>query len=109
MRWTLGWNKIVDDWNELWPELVPFLGSRRGFGLFKDGVGHLGIGILSGLLPAIAGTPTQGTFIVAFVVGVAREVYQIVTDDTPKSNTLDRLKDILEVSLGGALIGLILG
>lgn len=109
MRWTSGWNKIVDDWNELWPELVPLLAGRRGFGLFKDGTGHLAIGILAGLFPAIAGAPTWVTFLAAILVGLGREVWQIARDDTPKSNTLDRIKDTLEAGVGGALIGLIIG
>lgn len=109
MKWTSGWNKIVDDWNELWPELVPLLAGRRGFGLFKDGIGHIGLGILFGVLFAIAGCPTWFTFLIAVIFGAGRELYQIAGDDTPKSNTLDRIKDTLETGLGGALIGLILG
>ncbi len=115
MSWTLeqwlGLHKLVDDWDEPWPWWGSTnLGGRKGYGLFKDGVGHLLIGLFVGFLsviPTFTGSMWR-PMLAALVIGAARELWQFARDSSPNPNLVDRCKDVLEVGLGGLLLGLVL-
>lgn len=112
-RWTaeqwLGLDKLRDDWNEVWPWWTPGkVAFHHGWGLVKDGSGHVLIGLLIGAVPAYLCELWWIPWVCGTAFGAGREVWQFLSDSTPNPNLVDRLKDTLEIGLGGLLVGLIL-
>lgn len=109
-RWTrrqwLGFYKFTNDWLTLWPEWIPFLGNKHGFGLIVDGAGHLAIGMVAAVPAILLGASYWTMPAFAAVIGTGREVWQVLSDSSPNPNLMDRIVDVAQITLGGALIGL---
>ncbi len=102
-----GIEKLRADWNERWPEWAGPLAGAHGWGLAKDGTGHVVAGAVTSVIPA-ATCQKLWTFPVSgAVLGVVVEVAKALGDDTFHLNLLDRIKDVTEYAIGATATGLI--